>query len=214
MPCGLPRRERSGEAAAVGRRCRLRHVRRARDRGAVPGRTGRTDSPADVEDLVQDSLLRAFRAIERFDGRHPRAWLLTIMRNAHISEIRRKKPSLLRDDDIERRPSRSGERRRSAEQEVMDQHFEHHVEVAYRSLTPRFREVIDLVDLGRLSYEVAASVIGVPIGTVMSRLHRGRRRIRQSWPDRRLPVDRTDDGDEPAGAGTTRPGEQGGEGPF
>ena len=56
-----------------------------------------TRKPADAEDLVQDTLLRAYRSIERFDGRYPRAWLLTIMRNAQINRVRRKRPELLRE---------------------------------------------------------------------------------------------------------------------
>ena len=58
-----------------------------------------TRNPTDAEDLVQDTLLRSYRAIDRFDGRHPRAWLLTIMRNAQINRVRRKRPELLRDPD-------------------------------------------------------------------------------------------------------------------
>ena len=54
-----------------------------------------TRNKTDAEDLVQDTMLRAYRAIERFDGRYPRAWLLTIMRNAQINRVRRKRPELL-----------------------------------------------------------------------------------------------------------------------
>lgn len=141
----------------------------------------RTYSAADAEDLVQDTLLRAYRAIDRFDGRHPRAWLLTIMRNANISEARRKRPMLLRDgDDVGAIADRTGQGASSAEQVVMDRQFDHEVEAAYRALPDQFREAIDLVDLGGLSYDSAASVLDVPVGTVMSRLHRGRKRIRNA----------------------------------
>jgi len=58
-----------------------------------------TRNRADAEDLVQDTLLRAFRAIDRFDGRYPRAWLLTILRNTHINRNRRRRPELLRDPE-------------------------------------------------------------------------------------------------------------------
>ena len=78
----------------------LRQVRGARDRGALPG--GAVDhpqTPPTPRDLVQDTMLRAYRGIGRFDGRHPRAWLLTIMRNAQINRVRRKRPELLRDPD-------------------------------------------------------------------------------------------------------------------
>jgi RNA polymerase sigma-70 factor (ECF subfamily) len=141
----------------------------------------RTYSAADAEDLVQDTLLRAYRAIERFDGRHPRAWLLTIMRNANISEARRKRPTLLRDGDaIGAIADRTGRAAASAEQTVMDGQFDHEVETAYLALSEPFREAIDLVDLGGLTYDAAASILGIPVGTVMSRLHRGRKRIRNA----------------------------------
>lgn len=59
-----------------------------------------TDQPADAEDLVQDTLLRAWRSIDSFDGRYARAWLLTILRNAHINRHRRRRPVLLDDPDL------------------------------------------------------------------------------------------------------------------
>uniref|UniRef100_UPI003752473E RNA polymerase sigma factor n=1 Tax=Ilumatobacter sp. TaxID=1967498 RepID=UPI003752473E len=58
-----------------------------------------TRNHAEAEDLVQDTLLRAYRGIDGFDGRHPRAWLLTILRNTHINRNRRRRPELLRDPD-------------------------------------------------------------------------------------------------------------------
>jgi len=140
-----------------------------------------TRSTADAEDLVQDTMLRAFRSIERFDGRHPRAWLLTIMRNAHINSFRRQRPGLLRDP--EERADRDGalaDQAPGPEQEVLDATFDADVEAAYLALPDVFREIIDLVDLGGLSYDDAATVLDIPIGTVMSRLHRGRKRIRES----------------------------------
>jgi RNA polymerase sigma-70 factor (ECF subfamily) len=141
----------------------------------------RTRDPVAAEDLVQDTLLRAFRAIDRFDGRHPRAWLLTIMRNAHLSDVRRKRPVLLRDADLSDQIDRpAGRLGHSAEDEVIAGQFDHEVEVAYRALPDAFREVIDVVDLGGLSYDAAATVLDIPVGTVMSRLHRGRRRIRHA----------------------------------
>lgn len=58
-----------------------------------------TRNHADAEDLVQDTLLRAYRSIDRFDGQHPRAWLLTILRRAHINRNRRQRPTLLADQE-------------------------------------------------------------------------------------------------------------------
>ena len=134
-----------------------------------------------AEDLVQDTLLRAYRSFDKFDGRHPRAWLLTIMRNAQINRVRRKRPGLLRDPDSEYEPTPvlTGTSV-GPEESVISAQFDWDVEEAYKALPTKFREVVDLVDLSMLSYEEAAEVLGVPKGTVMSRLHRGRKRIREA----------------------------------
>jgi RNA polymerase sigma-70 factor (ECF subfamily) len=140
-----------------------------------------TRHAADAEDLVQDTMLRAFRAIDRFDGRHPRAWLLTIMRNAEINRVRRRRPGLLTDPDgAADHGSAMIDDAPGPEEQVMDRRFDAVVEEGYRALPEAFREVIDLVDLGGLSYAEAAAVLEIPEGTVMSRLHRGRRRIREA----------------------------------
>jgi len=138
-----------------------------------------TRNPPDAEDLVQDTLLRAFRAIDRFDGRHPRAWLFTIMRNAQINRVRRKRPELLRDPDrtMELVSGDMGED--TTEAAVMDATFDAAVETALNELPKKFRTVVELVDLNQLSYQEAADVLAIPIGTVMSRLHRARGRLRQ-----------------------------------
>ena len=138
-----------------------------------------TRNPADAEDLVQDTMLRAFRAIDRFDGRFPRAWLLTIMRNAQINRVRRKRPELLRDADAGERLLESEQSHDSAEDTVMDAAFDAVVDDAFGRLPDKFRRVVELVDLHGLTYQEAADGLGVPVGTVMSRLHRGRTRIRR-----------------------------------
>lgn len=143
-----------------------------------------TRNPPDAEDLVQDTMLRAFRSIARFDGRHPRAWLLTIMRNAQINRVRRRRPGLLADpEEFAARDAGMADDAAGPEQVVMDRQFDSVVEDAYLALPEKFREVIDLVDLAGLSYDEAAAVLEVPQGTVMSRLHRGRKRIRESLAD-------------------------------
>ena len=139
-----------------------------------------TRNPADAEDLVQDTLLRAHRAIDRFDGRHPRAWLLTIMRNAQVNRVRRKRPELLRDPDATmERVADTGTDGRTAEEIVVDSQFDATVEQAFRNLPDKFRAVVELVDLQGLSYHDAAERLDVPVGTIMSRLHRARGRIRK-----------------------------------
>jgi RNA polymerase sigma-70 factor (ECF subfamily) len=145
-----------------------------------------TRNHADAEDLVQDTLIRAYRAIDRFDGRHPRAWLLTILRNTHINRNRRRRPGLLRDPDsqLDRLAQSTtdpvwGDDYSDRPDRFIDSEFDVELEAALRSLSPAFGQVIDLVDIQGLRYAEAAEVVGVPIGTVMSRLHRGRKRIRE-----------------------------------
>lgn len=136
-----------------------------------------TRHDADAEDLVQDTLIRAYRAIGSFDGRHPRAWLLTILRNTHINRNRRQRPHLLgRGDTPSDRLANvpSPDRTETA----LDLTFEAELERALEGLNEPLRRVIELVDIEGLSYAEAAHVLDIPAGTVMSRLHRARHRIR------------------------------------
>lgn len=137
-----------------------------------------TRNRADAEDVVQESLLRAYRALHTFDGRYPRAWLLTIVRNTERNRHRRRRPELLRDPDIveERGPSTEPDEV-EAIAEAGD--FDAAVRASLEQLPETFRGVIELVDVDGLSYQEAADVLEVPLGTVMSRLHRARRRIRE-----------------------------------
>jgi RNA polymerase sigma-70 factor, ECF subfamily len=143
-----------------------------------------TRTPTDAEDLVQDALLRAYRGFDGFDGRYPRAWLLTILRNTHYNRIRKRQPDLL-DDEVAQRipaPGADGRRDGTADRALHDQ-FDPLVRAALAALSPNHRAVIALVDLDELSYQEAADVLGVPAGTVMSRLHRARRRVRAYLED-------------------------------
>ena len=138
-----------------------------------------TRNQVDAEDLVQDTLLRAYRAIERFDGRYPRAWLLTIMRNAQVNRVRRKRPELLRDpDETMGRVADESETGAPADAPLMDAELSAPLEAALRALPPKFHGVVELVDINGLSYQEAADTLEIPVGTVMSRLHRARRNIR------------------------------------
>jgi RNA polymerase sigma-70 factor (ECF subfamily) len=133
----------------------------------------------DAEDLVQDTLLRAYRAIDRFDGENPRAWLLTILRNTQVNRNRRRRPTLLRDPEAARRQAATTGGGREPEQEHVARLLDDHLERAVCGLPERFRRAVELVDLAGLSYEHAAYVLDVPVGTVMSRVHRGRARLRE-----------------------------------
>lgn len=138
-----------------------------------------TRNPTDAEDLVQDTMLRAYKAILRFDGRHPRAWLLTIMRNAQINRVRRKRPELLHDPDTAMERLADEDSGDVGPEGIVDATFDAAVENAVGALPDKFREVVELVDIQGLSYQEAADALGVPTGTIMSRLHRARTRIRK-----------------------------------
>jgi RNA polymerase sigma-70 factor (ECF subfamily) len=141
-----------------------------------------TARSADAEDLVQDTLLRAYRSIDGFDGQHPRAWLFTILRNTHINRNRRRRPVLLDDQDAAlerlagtaRTPTGEG-----PEGVVVGGEFDAVVAEALNRLPERYRQVVALVDIEGLNYAEAAEALAVPVGTVMSRLHRARSRMRQ-----------------------------------
>ncbi len=136
-----------------------------------------THNYAEAEDLVQDTLIRAYRGIDGFDGRHPRAWLLTILRNTHINRNRRRRPVLLRDPGLatDRLASTAAEDRTDC---IVDDQLDVEIVRALDALDEPFRRVVELVDIDGLTYVEAAGVLDVPVGTVMSRLHRARSRIR------------------------------------
>jgi len=138
-----------------------------------------TRRPADAEDLVQDTLIRAYQGMAGFDGSHPRAWLLTILRNANVNRNRRRRPELLDDPaaTLDRLVATDGGGD-SPEALVVGESFDAVISDALASLPERFRQVVDLVDVDGLSYAEAAEALGIPVGTVMSRLHRARTRMR------------------------------------
>jgi len=138
-----------------------------------------TRNGPDAEDLVQDALVRAYRAFGRFDGRYPRAWLLTILRNTHINQLRKRRPDLLEDELAQRLPARGEDGRLDG---TADQAFRGDLDPIVRdalaSLSGNHRAVIALIDLDGLTYQETADFLGVPVGTVMSRLHRARKKVR------------------------------------
>jgi len=139
-----------------------------------------TGSWADSEDLVQDTLVRAYRAIGTFDGAHPRAWLLTILSRTHLNSHRRQRPDARSDlGDLEgQRPAFGAMVVPGPEETVTDRVLDEDVERALATLDPRFRTVLLLVDVDQLTYAEVAHLLGIPVGTVMSRLSRARSRVR------------------------------------
>jgi RNA polymerase sigma-70 factor (ECF subfamily) len=148
-----------------------------------------TRNPADAEDLVQDTYLKAYRAFESFqEGTNLKAWLYRILTNTFINTYRAKKrrPEESDIDDVEQlylyrrlgglEGAHSG---RSAEDEVLDHFTEADIKEAVESLPEQFRLAVLLGDVEGFSYKEIAEILDVPIGTVMSRLHRGRRALQK-----------------------------------
>jgi RNA polymerase sigma-70 factor (ECF subfamily) len=150
-----------------------------------------TRNPADAEDLVQDTYLRAFRGFAGFqEGTNLKAWLYRILTNSFINTYRKKQrqPQTVEGpDDIEewylydRLGGRNVEV--SAENEVLDQIPDADVKAALESLSENFRMAVLLADVEGFSYKEIAEIMDVPIGTVMSRLHRGRKALEKALWD-------------------------------
>jgi RNA polymerase sigma-70 factor (ECF subfamily) len=146
-----------------------------------------TRNAQDAEDLVQETYLRAYRFFETYEpGTQIKSWLFRILRNAFINRYRAKK---VRPDEVDLEPVESGyeqliestflgeHRPRSPEQLLMDASLDEEVGNALLKLPEEYRTVVLLALVEDLSYKEIASVLAIPIGTVMSRLHRGRRML-------------------------------------
>ena len=138
-----------------------------------------TGNPADAEDLVQDAMLRAYRSWDRFTlGTNAKGWLLTILRNLFINEYRRRRrhPETVDLDTIE--PFTVFEKVQEDPQGAFfDRIVDDEVLRAVDALPEVFREAVMLSDVEGLSYEEIAKVLDIPVGTVKSRLYRGRRML-------------------------------------
>ncbi len=147
-----------------------------------------TRNAADAEDLVQETYLKAFNAYERFEtGTNLKAWMYRILTNSYINAYRKKqrRPDESDIDDIEdlylyRRlgGAESAVLSRSAEDELLEMFGEDEVKLALEDLPEHYRIPILLADVEGFAYKEIAEILDVPIGTVMSRLHRGRKQLR------------------------------------
>ena len=149
-----------------------------------------TRNPADAEDIVQETFLKAYRAYDSFEeGTNLKAWLYRILTNTYINKYRKqqRRPSEvelgeLQDLYLYRRLGESSGASYSAEKEALDQFVDTDIIEALESLPESFRMPVVLADVDGFSYKEIADILDIPIGTVMSRLHRGRKALqRKLW---------------------------------
>jgi RNA polymerase sigma-70 factor, ECF subfamily len=147
-----------------------------------------TRNPADAEDLVQETMLRAYRSFDRFEaGTNLKAWLFRIMTNAYINTYRKKQrePQKVSQDEVEDfdlyQELKNHDPQFSATPEtiVLDQLVDTDIIEAIEDLPEQFRLAVMLSDLEGFSYAEMAEIMDVPMGTVMSRLHRGRKALQK-----------------------------------
>ena len=149
-----------------------------------------TRNPADAQDLLQETYLRAYRGFAGFEeGTNLKAWLHRILTNTYINLYRKRQrePKTVSDDEVEEwylySKLRESDLEPSAEAEVIERLPDEDVQAALASLPDVFRMAVILADIEGFAYKEIAAILDVPIGTVMSRLHRGRRALERALWD-------------------------------
>ena len=149
-----------------------------------------TRNPADAEDVVQETFLKAYRAYDTFTaGTNLKAWLYRILTNTYINKYRKqqRRPSETELGDLQdlylyKRLGEQSGAAQSAEEDMLDAFVDEGIIEALESLSENFRMPVLLADVEGFSYKEIAEMLEIPIGTVMSRLHRGRKALqRKLW---------------------------------
>ena len=150
-----------------------------------------TRNPQDAEDLVQETYLKAYKAFDSFKpGTNLKAWLYRIMTNTYINSYRKKQRRPLEtsadevtDNQLYTSSSHDSTGLESAEVEALKAMPNSRISEALNALSEDYRMVVYYADVEGLSYKEIADVMDIPMGTVMSRLHRGRKQLREMLKD-------------------------------
>ena len=147
-----------------------------------------TRNPADAEDLVQEAIAKAYSSYHQFQqGTNLRAWLYRILHNTYINQYRKKqrRPQETLQDEIDDFSfyDAINQGGRSAEREVLEQLSDAEIKQALADLPETFRMAVYLADVEGFAYKEIAEIMDTPIGTVMSRLHRGRKALQKALAD-------------------------------